>query len=146
MKVNIGPYIKMGEKGERVVDVEIDNYDCWGLDHTLALIILPALKKFNDKGPMGSPYVDNKDVPKKLRPTTEEKEAFDATGNTDDKWHDRWKWILEEMVWSFEQLVEDEDEEYRILSEEGKKAWEKYNKRLNNGLILFGKYFRALWD
>ena len=27
-----------------------------------------------------------------------------------------------------------------------KKEFDKYNKQINNGLKLFGKYYRALWD
>jgi len=46
MKVNIGPYNDDEiEDFERKIEVQVDDYDVWGLDHTLALIILPCLKK-----------------------------------------------------------------------------------------------------
>ena len=41
MKVEIGPY-----EENRKVNVQIDEYDLWNLDHTLALIILPSLKAY----------------------------------------------------------------------------------------------------
>ena len=41
MKVAIGRFPKKGNR--RKINVEIDNFDTWGLDHTLATIIYPAL-------------------------------------------------------------------------------------------------------
>lgn len=47
MRVEIGPYINNPKsKKKRKIKVTIHSYDMWSLDHTLALIILPALKKF----------------------------------------------------------------------------------------------------
>ena len=42
MKINIGKFPKKSS-GKRKINIEIDNYDTWNLDHTLALIIYPAL-------------------------------------------------------------------------------------------------------
>jgi hypothetical protein len=90
--------------------------------------------------------------------------------------HDRYEWALDEMIFAFDHIVDDSWEEkyhtgdYDIVSEpckfdengkptlyqmkegpkhthkcdyEGlKKEWD----RVNNGLRLFGKYFRTLWD
>lgn len=36
------------EKRKRTVKVKIDSYDLWNLDHTLALVILPALQNLRD--------------------------------------------------------------------------------------------------
>ena len=41
MKVNIGKFYNPSNR--RKINVQIDRYDTWSLDHTLALIILPAL-------------------------------------------------------------------------------------------------------
>jgi hypothetical protein len=41
MKVNLKPFPK--NNSYRKIDVKIDNFDTWALDHTLAVIILPAL-------------------------------------------------------------------------------------------------------
>ena len=40
MKVRLGPYKK---NSDRKIDVQIDRFDTYSLDHTLAYIILPAL-------------------------------------------------------------------------------------------------------
>ncbi len=40
MKVKVGKYPK---NNRRKINVEIDYYDTWSLDHTLAMIIYPAL-------------------------------------------------------------------------------------------------------
>ena len=41
MKVNLGRY--PSGSGQRKISVQIDSYDDWSLDHSLALIIYPAL-------------------------------------------------------------------------------------------------------
>ena len=41
MKVNIRKYNK--GNSNRKIDVKVENFDTWSLDHTLASIILPAL-------------------------------------------------------------------------------------------------------
>ena len=55
MKIKIGPY---KNKGERKIDIQIDRYDTWNMDHTLALIVLPMLKQLK-KEKHGSPMVDS---------------------------------------------------------------------------------------
>ena len=41
MKVSIKPFPKKG--GRRKINVQIERHDTWSLDHTLAIIIYPAL-------------------------------------------------------------------------------------------------------
>ena len=41
MKIKIGAYPKKGNR--RKININIDGYDCWNLDNTLAHIIYPAL-------------------------------------------------------------------------------------------------------
>jgi hypothetical protein len=153
-------------KQSRTVKVRIDNYDVWNADHTLALIILPILKKLKtDKH--GGPNTDDKDVPKELR-TIKQKNKWD----TDENWFKRWDWIMDEMIWSFEQVL-DEDSTKQFYSGESDiefvkceenpecstlrktakdtfkidmKGLKAHEARIDNGLRLFGKYYRALWD
>jgi hypothetical protein len=47
MRVHIGPYSR--DDTPREVSVELDPYDTWNLDHTLALITAPALRRFRDQ-------------------------------------------------------------------------------------------------
>lgn len=133
----------VGNKKKRKIEVRIDKYDTWGMDHTLALIILPMLKQLQATK-HGSPVVDDKDVPKHLRSTVEP--ATEEYG-IDGKFHERWDWVIGEMIWAFEQIV-DEDSD-AIYFEDGTldvEKWKAYSKRIDNGTRLFGVYYRGLWD
>ena len=135
------------------VKVRIDRQDTWSMDHTLAHIILPMLKQLKETT-HGAPYVENVDVPEELQMTVHEKLAWKVDGETNDKWHDRWHWVLGEMIHAFEQKVKDDwmDEfstpnssaEWGIdVDHEGIK---KEQARISNGFRLFGKYYEGLWD
>ena len=131
MKVHIGKYPKT-YKGKRKISVQIDPWDTWNMDHTLALIATPMLKQLRDSK-HGAPYVDDEDVPEELRKSTAPptKNEWD----TDDNHFKRWDWILDEMIFSFESKVTD-DWENR----------EANHERITNGFRLFGKYYEHLWD
>ena len=127
-----------------------------------SLIILPMLKQLK-KSQHGSPNVDPKDVPKHLRP---KKKPSHKNGYVDDTHHERWEWVLDEMIWAFEQHQPDNDWEYQYYS--GENDWQfvdghmvkgpnhthevdmeglkAHEARIQNGMVLFGKYFRNLWD
>jgi hypothetical protein len=140
--------------------VRIDPWDTWSMDHTLADIILPMLRQLNETK-HGAPNVDDLDVPEDLRRPPTESES----GEMDEFWFARWNWILDEMIWAFEQKVTDDaDSQFFDHSECGdeKLPWNKdgqyvskikYDKeghaawqaRKDNGFRLFGKYFEALW-
>ena len=137
----------VGNKKKRKIRVRIDKYDTWGMDHTLALIILPMLKQLQATK-HGSPSVNDKDVPKHLRSTVEPgKNDYDVDG----KWHERWDWVIDEMIWAFEQIVDDDNDSQFFdhstdpvtYDAEGMK---KHQERINNGTRLFGVYYQGLWD
>lgn len=156
----LGDFLQwMHEKNKRRVYVKIDKYDTWSMDHTLSLLILPMLKQLRATK-HGAPCVDDEDVPELLRSTTappKEKE-WDIDGN---HFH-RWNWVMDEMIWAFEQMVDDEStEQFYDHSEVNKddSLEEQINKikidyagiqvhedRMKNGFRLFGKYYRGLWD
>lgn len=111
----------LAKKHDRRIKVRIDRYDTWGMDHTLAYIILPMLKQLKATK-HGSPYVDQEDLPAELRLTKREQKVFDeghwnkklkATEEEIDaaskKFHSQFDWVLDQMIWSFEQQF-DEDE------------------------------------
>jgi len=55
---------------------------------------------------------------------------------------------MEEMIWTFEQLKSD-GTEFDLFYKDGEWDFEghnKYEERIKNGLRLFGKYYRGLWD
>lgn len=131
------------DKKEQKITIRIDNWDVWGADHTLALIIVPVLKLLKEKK-QGSPFTDPEDAPEKLRPTKEETNKLEA-GEVDDKHHERWDWILDEMIWAFEQ--ESKDWEATFFEKEfDKEGYKAYAKKIENGRVLFAKYFNGLWD
>ena len=138
----------------RKVKIRIDTYDTWSMDDTLAPIILPMLKQLKDTK-HGAPYVDPHDCPKDLCP--KEKDEY----GTDDTHFKRWDWVLDEMIWAFEQKNRDhwEDDYYGPYIEDQKngpmagsfewiddKGRLEHQKRMSNGFKLFGKYYEGLWD
>jgi len=133
-------YVKLGPVGRknRAETVVIDDYDVWNLDHSLALIIVPALKILKEKK-HGAPFVDNEDVPRELIMTAGKKKRYEKYGETDEHYFDRWDYIMDEMIWAFQQKLEDDwDME--------KEEYDAYFHRIDNGLRLFGKYYNGLWD
>lgn len=132
MKVNIGPYIHSEEDGDRVVNVIIDDHDTWNMDHTLALIIHPMLLQLK-KNKAGAPYVDDEVVPNDIRSTMSTRDD-----DVDEFWHKRWDWVLDEMIWSFNYILE---------SWNGDDPFDKEREeRAQRGFELFGKYFQCLWE
>jgi hypothetical protein len=142
------------------VKVRIDKWDTWSMDHTLAPIILPMLIQLKATK-HGAPWVAVADVPKELRPTKKDINAYNKDGSTDDKFFKRWDYVLDEMIWAFEQKCRDhwEDDYYGpyIESEDkrelfGRFEWtddegrQKHQERMTNGFKLFGKYYENLWD
>jgi len=134
MKVSIGKYTDDGE--DQKIEVHIDPWDTWSMDHTLAPIILPMLKQLKETK-HGAPYVDPDDCPKDLRP--KEQNEYD----TDDTHFARWDWVLDEMIYAFDCKANKDDVWMRL---EDKKEIDKEQKRISNGFRLFGKYYEALWD
>ena len=156
MKVNIGRYPK-GDK-ERKISIKIDPWDTWSADHTLALIIAPLLQKMKDDK-QGAPHIDDADVPEHLRRSAA---PLQNGWGTDENWHLRWDYVLQEMLWSMQQIAADDsesqfydhsavDESKGIMQQvnaikidtEGLKA---HQERIQKGCELFGKYFQSLWS
>jgi hypothetical protein len=156
MKIYIGPY---PNKGKRKINIRIDNYDVWSLDHTLAYIIAPALKLLK-KQQHGTPILVEMD----------ENGKFDQKTNTK-----KWNEILNHMIWAFTELAENKWEEkyysgrpdiikwteiksgpYKNDYEMKKgpkdtfkvdhKGRKQHEAKIQKGLDLFGKYYRYLWD
>ena len=146
----INLYLK---RKNRDVRVKIHNYDTWGMDETLAHIVVPMLKQLKATK-HGAPMTDQEDRPDHLK--SDELDPVDMT----DKYHfEAWDWILDAMIWAFEQKtveweaqyygewIEDESKTlggyFKNRDNEGMKA---HGARMSNGFRLFGKYYEALWD
>ena len=102
-------------KRKRKVKIRVDRYDTWGMDSTLSMIILPMLKQLHETK-HGAPYVDDEDVPTHLRSTAAE--PRENEWDTDGNHFLRWDWIMEELIWTFEQLQPDCDWEDQYRSGE----------------------------
>jgi len=70
MKVYIGPY---PDEGEQEIDVQIDKWDTWSMDHTLAYIIVPMLNQLKET----------------------------MHGYPSELTAESWNEILDEMIWAF---------------------------------------------
>lgn len=98
------------EKRKRKVRVKIHNYDVWSADSTLAIVIAPVLRELK-KSKHGSPFVDNEDVPDHLHSVSDE-------FGHDELVHEKWEYILDEMIWAFTELeqqalgIRDWEDEY----------------------------------
>ena len=142
MKVNIEEYTDDGE--DQKVEVQIDPWDTWSMDYTLAHIVLPMLRQLKETK-HGAPDVDMTDVPSELRCNDVESRAYWDTGETDEKFFDRWEWVLDEMIYAFD-CKANKDEVYMRFDLNDRDAMEKEQSRISNGFRLFGKYYEALWD
>ena len=119
MKVKIGKYPKKGEY--RKVSVVIESNDLWNLDDTLSSIIHPALLALKSvKG--GSPFIGNADLPESMHIDP------DTALSDSESWHPKWSWVLDEMIFAFDNTGDDTTKDRR-----------------DNGRRLFAKYFHALW-
>jgi hypothetical protein len=178
MKVNISNYRK---KNGQKTKVQIDRWDIYSMDHTLANIILPMLiaLKENKQGipgdffnqQVGSAYDNNY--------------CFDFIeedrARLDDIALKGWNEALDKMIWSFYQIVSDDydnkyhhgkikfiwDEAdpslpvlqttpgtgvYELRKHPDSTHWydrvghEEHEQRIQEGLDLFAKHYRSLWD
>ena len=148
----------------------IDYYDTWSMDSTLSPIILAMLKQLKETK-HGFGMIDDEDAPKHLHSIYA---LPKETWNWDDNAEARYEWVLDEMIWSFEQLCDENAEDkfwivhpkidwkdmnrpfdegettremkWKVRGELDSEGLKAHNQRIERGLTLFGKYFRTLWD
>lgn len=177
MKVNLSRYRK---NTDRKIDVEIQPFDTWSLDHTLASIIFPALCQLKETKhgiPSEFAYAGGEDYI--------DQDSFDFYKETHNEAFEecckRWDEVLDKMIWSFYQIAFVDYEElyhhgkiktdwiktdityknpitgnveptYQLIDKNPEEHWydhdghQLHEERIQEGLELFGKYFRSLWD
>lgn len=169
MKVFMGRYPKDGNK-ERKIRVKIDSYDTWSMDHTLAHIIVPMLIQLRDTA-HGAPGT----MPAFSQTDNQPQGSFDFYKEDNevawDTGHQQWVEILNKMIWSFEQIRDDNWESQYWTGEIDmvrrkvpgtdlvelypgpnhtrlfdKLGFEAHAARIQEGVELFGKYYQSLWD
>jgi hypothetical protein len=92
----------------------------------------------------GAPCVDYEDVPEELKPTQEEINQYNIDGTTDDKFFKRWDYVLDEMIFSFKFARDEDVMDY--WDKDDRSKMEDIQRRVDNGLRLFAKYYFGLWD
>ena len=147
--------------------IKIDTWDAWSLEHTLSPIILPILKELK-RIKHGAPFIEDEDVPPKLRANrgvykgNADPDLHKIYDDVDKKFFKRFDYVLDEMIWTFEQLsMDDHEGKFYNFTQSNKEkdlnksvrkikvdrvGLRKHNERIDNGLRLFGKYYRGLWD
>jgi len=177
MKAKIGKYTK---NSPRRITVNIDRYDTWSMDHTLALIILPLLLQYKEN----HHGIPNEFADHSGDEHSQNQYLFDFYKESHDWAFDqgvkRWEETLYKMIWSFYQIIVDDDRKYhhgttkwdwvktdkqfpnpvsgkmedtfQMVDKNPDEHWYdvvghmEHEKRVKEGLELFGKYFRNLWD
>lgn len=167
MKINIDT------KGvDKVIKIDITYSDCFNLDGTLGRVIVAALEAFKLQEYAGF-TVEEQDLPEHLR--YEEPVMINGSYTerglmgTDPLRQERFEWVINEMIFAFKSCYSGEGEDFwiddpnydpnadfLIDNEEGsltinsqldidQEKQAAYNKRIQNGLNMFSKYYKALW-
>lgn len=100
--------------------------DIWSLDYSLSEWIVPRLKMLRETK-QGCPFIDGFD------------EIYSNPDATEDEWeqiYKAWDEIMGKMILAFELVIKDDHGEERLKNEE----------KIEEGLKLFARYFRNLWD
>lgn len=149
MKIHIGNWPKNPAK-ERKVNIHIDPWDTWSMDNTLGLIIEPMLKQLKatqDGYPGDMEETEWSEILDKMI------FAFESLNSDwEDQYHSGEIDFVSIPVDKDGNEVDRKNAEYyrlekgpndtHVFDEEG---WKQHNARIQEGLELFGKYFRNLW-
>lgn len=176
MKVNIRNFRKSSQ--ERSINIQIDQWDTYSLDHTAALIILPLLLQLKNTQ-HGVPN----EFAYRVGGDMDDNYCFDFIKDDDievfDKGCQRWSDTLDKMIWSFQQIAMDDydsqyhhgqakiywkpieitnpstgqvEEMFEMVDKNPNEHWYDYighrlhEEKIQEGLDLFSKHFRSLWD
>lgn len=163
MRVEIKRYRSGKQRGSiRKNVVEIDSYDVWSCDYTLAQIIHPLLVKFKEST-RSYGKIEKEDVPQELH----------ATYNEEGYSYEAFHWVLDEIIFAMQEIANDKDNEPLYHTKTGTMefgeidpetgtgplifdgwestpesvaAYKAYHDRLQNGCRLFGLHFQNLWS
>lgn len=192
MKVYLGPYPQsnwwtdlfhfLHIPYQRKTKVKLDYYDHWNAGDTIARVALPIIKVLKEKSLGYTEDIDNEDLPEELQldPVVFEKylkepwnrEKFEIS---DEFMVKRWKWVLDEIIWTMTNFLDESSEDQYYTGEHGELSFEsdperpglssleikehptnpltvdregldKHWKRIKKGFQLFGKYYLSFWD
>ncbi len=153
MRVNIGKYPqhrfyhnylydKFGYSPTQKIDVKIDEWDTWNMDETLAHIVFPMLKQLKKKKHSYPSDLPNEEAWNEIL----DKIIFSFDSKLHD-WEDQFHSGEQDVVWVDNQdgtssMKKGPNDTYKIDTD----GMSKYQSRINEGFILFGKYYEHLWD
>ena len=171
MEVKIKRYKSGKSSGSiRKNEVKIEYHDTWSADWTIAQIAHPLLKQLKETK-HGAPFVEDEDVPEELRSTS--CAPKENEWDTDENHFKRWDYVLSEMVWAMEEISNYKENEPKMFRHVGDLEFgeidestglgeikslgverihemeepnRQYHKRIQQGCVLFGKYFQNLWS
>ena len=115
MRAGIGPYTRGNRR--RIIRITTHRYDHWSAYNTIALVTVPVLKRLRACN-IGHPACLESE---------------------------QWEQYLDQMIWSLEQCIEDDEPMYGDTEAEQDAYW-AWNDLVQEGLDLFGMFFRHLWD
>jgi hypothetical protein len=134
-------------KRKQKIEVRIDPWDTWSMDHTLAPIILPMLIQLK-ANKHGSPITDDNDIPTDVVEMIQIGVDMKRILGGDDDYeyaaiHERWDYIMDAMIYSFDYVANHPEDwnDYSDIEE-----WKKNQERVQYGFTMFGRHFQALWD
>jgi hypothetical protein len=166
--------------GRRKVKIQVDYWDTWNLDSTLAQIIYPCLLQLRaTKHGIPGEFAEVGGA------SYEAQQSFDfyndENGELFNQRCNEWDLVLDKMIWAFQQITEGNYEEkyhhgvgeydwkesdklypnpitgkmektFQMIDKNPNDHWydyvgvQEHNRRIQEGLDLFAKYFRDLWD
>ena len=178
MKVNIKNYPATNYGADQKIDIQIDPWDTWSLDCTLAKIIYPALLQLKDNK-QGVPADFAEVGGEQYSPQCSFDFYEESSSATFDIRVKQWDEVFDKMIWSFRQIANDDvdnkyhhgeiewaetsftainpmtgqSEEFHKMSDANPDShWYDveghmlHEARIQEGLDLFAKYYRNLWD
>ena len=162
------------KRDHRKINIEIDPSDVWSMDSTLSLIILPLLLEYKEQMSLHGGVPSDCLVDVGGDPNDSQLSFVFYTETYQDGVElgaIAWEEIIDKMIWAFQQIaLTDYESKYHTLVNPAppaksptttlKDSFENYTKRydydhagrvlhderIQEGLNLFGKYFRALWN
>jgi len=125
---------------QQKVRVHVDDWDVYEAKTTFAHIILPVLERLREEK-HGAPFVEKEDVPKELHDkklTKKQKEQ----GEVGENHFKRWDYVLDAMIWSFREIVEDKPGEEQFFTGKSDIVWTPVDEKGNEASEEEHKYYR----
>ena len=148
-------------------EVILDKEDTWNMDFTVATIVAPLIKQLRETTHSYA-AIDKEDVPQELHQT------YGTQGEHTEKYSvQAYEWVLNEIEWAMNEISNENKNEPKMYKHVGdiefgeidestglgeikslgverihemEEPNRQYHKRIQQGCVLFGKYFQNLWS